>query len=204
MSYRAWAVLSNKYNYKALKTLKTASKWTMNQLLTKPGGFHKDSMDWKKKKKSQNVQLDTGPIHFQSATQWRVMMMVHVSFSVSKQFWKLIIDHSYARYLSFSWKDYKSSTMLSIEKADIRFPHKGDLILPTLDDSVTQLSFNVLQTRFHEWNIQWKPKRMVTLYFKDQFSLLTSWLLACLSIFISTYKAHIYALFCMTLFRPHT
>lgn len=49
MSYRAWAVLSNKYNYKALKTLKTASKWTMNQLLTKPGGFHKDSMDWKKK-----------------------------------------------------------------------------------------------------------------------------------------------------------
>ncbi len=48
MSYRAWAVQSIKYNYKALKTLKTASKWTMNQLLTKPGGFHKDSMDWKK------------------------------------------------------------------------------------------------------------------------------------------------------------
>lgn len=77
--------------------MKTASKWTTNQLLTKPGGFHKDSMDWKK---SLNVQLDTGPIHFQSATQWRVMMMVHASFSVSKQFWNLNIDHSYARYLT--------------------------------------------------------------------------------------------------------
>lgn len=151
------------------------------------------------------MQLDTGPIHFQSATQWWVMMMVHISFSVSKQFWKLIIDHSYARYLTvFLGRIIKALRCCQLKKADIRFPHKGDLILPTLDDSVTQLSFNVLQTRLHERNIQWKPKRMVTLYFKDQLSLLTSWLLACLSIFMSTYKAHIYALFCMTLFRPHT
>lgn len=38
--------------------------------------------------------------------------------------------------------------MLSIAKADITFPHKGNLISPTLDN-MTQLSFNVLQTELH-------------------------------------------------------
>lgn len=38
--------------------------------------------------------------------------------------------------------------MLSIAKSDITFPHKGNLILLTLDN-MTQLSFNVLQTKLH-------------------------------------------------------
>ncbi len=47
-------------------------------------------------------------------------------------------------------------------------------------------------------------KISVTLYFKNQFSLLTSCLLANILLaywlFISTYKAHVNALFCMTIF----
>ncbi len=46
---------------------------------------------------------------------------------------------------------------------------------------------------------------LVTFHFKDQFSRLTNCLLACLLlaywVFISTYKAHINALFCMIMFH---
>ncbi len=52
--------------------------------------------------------------------------------------------------------------------------------------------------------IHWGTQETETAFFRDQFSLLTSCLLACILLaywlFFSVYRAHINALFCMTIF----
>ncbi len=47
-------------------------------------------------------------------------------------------------------------------------------------------------------------KKMETLYFKEQFLLLNACILLAYWLFNSTYKEHINALFCMTIFYYNT